>query len=40
MQYRRIKMRAVISVSFPEKMALELEKAAKDTGKSKSELII
>ncbi|MFQ6055605.1 MAG: CopG family ribbon-helix-helix protein [Methanosarcinales archaeon] len=32
-------MRAVISVSFPEKMAQELEKAAKETGKSKSELI-
>ncbi len=32
-------MRKVISVSLPEKMASELEKATKERGKSKSDLI-
>ncbi|MFW6132134.1 MAG: CopG family ribbon-helix-helix protein [Candidatus Aminicenantaceae bacterium] len=32
-------MRKVISVSFPEKMASELDKAAKERRKSKSDLI-
>lgn len=32
-------MRAVISVSFPERMASELDKAVKQTGRSKSEII-
>lgn len=32
-------MRVVISVSFPEEMALELKRAAKETGRTKSELI-
>lgn len=32
-------MRVVVSVSLPEEMASELERAAKDTGRAKSELI-
>lgn len=32
-------MRAVVSVSLPEEMASELERAAKKTGRAKSELI-
>ena len=32
-------MRVVISVSFPEEMAVELERSAKKSGRSKSELI-
>ncbi len=32
-------MRTVISVSFPEKLASELEKVAEETGRTKSEII-
>jgi len=32
-------MRAVISISLPEKMASELDKAVKETGRTKSEII-
>jgi len=32
-------MRAVISVSFPEELASELNRLAKETGRTKSELI-
>lgn len=32
-------MRAVISVSLPEKMATELNRAVKETGRAKSEII-
>jgi metal-responsive CopG/Arc/MetJ family transcriptional regulator len=32
-------MRAVISVSFPEEMAKELDKIAKESGRTKSDLI-
>jgi metal-responsive CopG/Arc/MetJ family transcriptional regulator len=32
-------MRAVISISVPEKMASELDKAAKTTGRTKSDII-
>lgn len=32
-------MRAVISVSFPEEMASELDRVAKETGRTKSEVV-
>ena len=32
-------MRAVISVSFPEDMAKELDRVAKESGRTKSDLI-
>jgi CopG family transcriptional regulator/antitoxin EndoAI len=32
-------MRAVISVSFPEEMAKELDRVAKESGRTKSDLI-
>jgi metal-responsive CopG/Arc/MetJ family transcriptional regulator len=32
-------MRAIISVSFPEELASELNRLAKETGRTKSELI-
>lgn len=32
-------MRAVISISLPEKMASELDKAVKETGRAKSEIV-
>ena len=32
-------MRAVISISFPEELASELNRLAKETGRTKSELV-
>jgi metal-responsive CopG/Arc/MetJ family transcriptional regulator len=32
-------MRTVISVSIPEEMAVELDKSAKNTGRSRSEIV-
>ncbi|MEW6409567.1 MAG: ribbon-helix-helix protein, CopG family [Nitrospirota bacterium] len=32
-------MRAVISISLPEKMASELDRAVKETGRAKSEIV-
>ena len=32
-------MRTVISVSFPKEMAMELDKLAKDSGRTRSEIV-